>query len=230
MQTYTVTVTASSPPSVPVVTGGNGGNSLQPQIIKPPSSPPSGFSMSINQGATMTGNRDVSLSFNAGQDISKMAISMLPELSDAGQQPYQSQLKWNLCPLNSICPDKTYTVYAKLYTQYGQSSPIISDSITLKTGSQPLPISSNPTTSSSTVTFTQLLKYGSNNHQVVLLQNLLKKLGFLSKSITSNGNFGPATLKAVQSFQIKYHIAKSGIIGYGQVGPNTRKKLNGLNR
>lgn len=78
--------------------------------------------------------------------------------------------------------------------------------------------------------FTKSLKFGSNEKQVILLQNLLKKLGFISKSVKSNGNFGPVTLKAVQSFQIKYKIAKKGAIGFGQVGPNTRRELNKLNK
>jgi peptidoglycan hydrolase-like protein with peptidoglycan-binding domain len=40
--------------------------------------------------------------------------------------------------------------------------------------------------------------------------------------------FGAATLKAVQRFQVKYGIAKSGDSGYGNVGPLTRKILNSL--
>jgi len=41
---------------------------------------------------------------------------------------------------------------------------------------------------------------GSNGSQVVLLQDTLKKAGLLPQSIKSNGNFGSATLKAVQDF------------------------------
>ena len=40
--------------------------------------------------------------------------------------------------------------------------------------------------------------------------------------------FGPATLVAVQKFQVKYGIAKLGDSGYGNVGPLTRSILNGL--
>ena len=76
--------------------------------------------------------------------------------------------------------------------------------------------------------FTQALAVGSSGSQVILLQDTLKKLGFLSKSIVSNGYFGPATLKAVQDFQVYYNIAKLGVVGYGQVGPKTRQKLNQL--
>jgi len=76
--------------------------------------------------------------------------------------------------------------------------------------------------------FTQPLSFGSNGPQVTLLQDTLKKLGFFPQSVASNGNFGPTTLKAVQDFQIYYNIAKPGDVGYGQVGPNTRRKLNQL--
>ena len=85
-----------------------------------------------------------------------------------------------------------------------------------------------PVTLQQTLLFTQPLHYSSRGEQVVLLQNELKKLGFISQSITPNGNFGPITLKAVQAFQIKYNIAKSGATGYGNVGPMTRKILNSL--
>ncbi|HBV00944.1 MAG TPA: hypothetical protein DEF00_00935 [Candidatus Taylorbacteria bacterium] len=40
--------------------------------------------------------------------------------------------------------------------------------------------------------------------------------------------FGPATLKSVQKFQVKYGIAKAGQSGYGNVGPLTRTILNSL--
>jgi len=40
------------------------------------------------------------------------------------------------------------------------------------------------------------------------------------------GYYGQLTKKAVQRFQEKYGIAKQGDPGYGDVGPNTRAKLN----
>ncbi|MFO0764494.1 MAG: serine hydrolase [Patescibacteria group bacterium] len=39
------------------------------------------------------------------------------------------------------------------------------------------------------------------------------------------GFFGPLTVEAVKKFQVKYGIAKPGMVGYGQVGPNTWAKL-----
>ena len=102
---------------------------------------------------------------------------------------------------------------------------------------QPTINSVNPTTSQTDTTtqppaqdiFTQILRLGSHNNQVVLLQNVLKKLGFFPLTTVSNGNFGPATLRAVRAFQVKYKIAKPGDTGYGLVGPNTRRELNKLN-
>jgi peptidoglycan hydrolase-like protein with peptidoglycan-binding domain len=79
-----------------------------------------------------------------------------------------------------------------------------------------------------TANFTQHLQYGAYGSQVVLLQDLLKKLGFFPRSIESNGNFGPTTLKAVEDFQVYYNVAKPGDVGYGDVGPATRAVLNKL--
>ena len=78
--------------------------------------------------------------------------------------------------------------------------------------------------------FTINLSFGSKNNQVLLLQNFLKKLGFLATSAKSDGNFGSVTRKGVQRFQVTYKIAKNGNAGYGRVGPVTRKKLNALNQ
>ena len=89
-----------------------------------------------------------------------------------------------------------------------------------------------PTTPITTPIFTQTLKYGSNNKQIILLQDTLKQLGFFPQSIKSNGNFGPTTRQSVKRFQCQYNIVCSGnerTTGYGQVGPKTRQALNQLN-
>jgi hypothetical protein len=78
------------------------------------------------------------------------------------------------------------------------------------------------------IVFTMALQYGSRNDQVVLLQDLLKRLGLFPAETVSNGKFGPATLKAVQTFQVEYNIAAPGAPGYGYVGPKTRVILNEL--
>jgi len=81
---------------------------------------------------------------------------------------------------------------------------------------------------SSAVALTEPLSYGSAGNQVVLLQNILQQQGFFPEDTKANGNFGPATLKAVKAFQFQYKIAGPGIAGYGLVGPKTRAALNEL--
>ena len=65
-------------------------------------------------------------------------------------------------------------------------------------------------------------------YALLLLRSILAI--FSTSSIISFGNeteyFGSLTEKAVQKFQTKYNIAKSGDSGYGYVGPKTRAKLN----
>ena len=81
--------------------------------------------------------------------------------------------------------------------------------------------------SSGGLRFSVRLKVGAENSDVKQLQGILVREGVYPEGIVS-GYFGSLTQKAVQSFQEKYGIAKSGEVGYGEVGPNTRAKLNQL--
>ena len=54
-----------------------------------------------------------------------------------------------------------------------------------------------------------------------------KDTGLYPEGIVS-GYFGVLTERAVGRFQKRYGIARPGESGYGQVGPKTRAKLNGL--
>ncbi len=72
------------------------------------------------------------------------------------------------------------------------------------------------------------LQLGDNNADVKALQDCLKWDGHFPTNADSTGLFGQITLKAVQSFQVKYGIAKAGDAGYGRVGPKTRAALNGI--
>ncbi len=67
--------------------------------------------------------------------------------------------------------------------------------------------------------FTSYLKQGSENDEVMELQKLLSKLGFLK--VAPNGYFGPSTVAAVKKFQ-----AAHGLDQLGAVGPGTRLELN----
>ena len=69
------------------------------------------------------------------------------------------------------------------------------------------------------ITFTKNLTAGTNTSEVLALQNILFKQGYLT--IKPNGNYGPATTAAVKKFQV---ANKLSAVGY--VGPNTRAVLN----
>ena len=70
------------------------------------------------------------------------------------------------------------------------------------------------------VTSTIELKLGKNGAEVKALQEKLKELGFFPKKTAANGNFGPATDKAVRAFQKANKLAQVGV-----VGPQTKKAL-----
>jgi peptidoglycan hydrolase-like protein with peptidoglycan-binding domain len=75
---------------------------------------------------------------------------------------------------------------------------------------------------------TRSLVYGTIDSEVNILQTWLALDPSIYPSGQVTGYFGPATLRAVKLFQVKYGIAKSGQAGYGNVGPATRAKLNEL--
>ena len=85
--------------------------------------------------------------------------------------------------------------------------------------------------------FAKSLKTGSTNADVKMLQLILNSSSdtqIASSGAGSPGNetnyYGSLTRKAVEKFQVKYGIAKSGDQGYGTVGPMTRAKLNELSK
>lgn len=75
--------------------------------------------------------------------------------------------------------------------------------------------------------FAKRLVAGSKGDDVQRLQEALFNNGVYAEGLIT-GTFGALTKKAVQKFQEKYGIANQGDVGYGEVGPNTRAKLNEL--
>ncbi len=71
--------------------------------------------------------------------------------------------------------------------------------------------------------FVSDLSLGSNGDEVLALQNLLQGLGYFSKNVAPNGNFGPVTKKALVEFQKTYGLERSG-----RVDIKTRHILNNL--
>ena len=159
----TISLTVNNAPS----TGGG----LPPSVYNPPATPITGLKVAVNQGANTTLSRIVSLSFNAGADIKKMAISMTGDFSDASQEDYQTTKQIDLCSRfggavkNQTCPDGQYFIYVKFYTSWGVASNAVSSSIILKSTNQP---SNQPSTAAT------LIKYP-NDPKVYLIEDGQKR-------------------------------------------------------
>jgi len=109
---------------------------LLPIFLTPFKGPVNGVRISISP-PKITKNRQVTLKLKGGLEAAKMTISNYPDLREAGQEDYSPTKKWDLCSkiggfiTYPSCPSGTYTVYAKFYNQYGQASPVVSDSVKL---------------------------------------------------------------------------------------------------
>lgn len=95
------------------------------------------------------------------------------------------------------------------------------------------PIASTPnvsspsviTPSASAAIFLKNLSFGMSSEDVRRLQTLLASDKDVYPEGTISGYYGSLTQKAVERFQVKYDVVASGGIGYGNVGPKTRAKL-----
>ncbi len=80
-------------------------------------------------------------------------------------------------------------------------------------------------TGSASAVFASNLYIGTSSDDVRRLQTLLASDPSIYPNGRITGYFGQATLKAVQTFQMKYGVASSTSVGYGNVGPATRAML-----
>ncbi len=77
------------------------------------------------------------------------------------------------------------------------------------------------------IELTKDLEFGMTDNDVVILQNLLKKLGFFATNIDSTGYYGAITKDAVMKFQLAKGIINSQSDGgAGRCGPKTRQFIN----
>ncbi len=215
------------------------GSGLPSGAYELPKIPIGGFAIVVNHGEGVAADRKVTLHFNAGADVKKIALSMSSDFVGASQEPYTESKLWDVCSIYSgavvkpLCPDGNYTIYAKFYTAWGQTSPVVSKDIILKTVVDKV---HNKKVASATIhapaqygEFTRDLKYGSSNQQVMWLQNVLKNLGYFPVLVKSSGNFGAITRQSLKKFQCARKIACTGAglkSEYGQVGAKTRDILN----
>lgn len=170
---------------------------------------PLGFS--INNGATSTSNRTVTLSFNADPETTKGYVASTdPTFKDSvGVKSYAGTDTFTL----PAAPG-TYTIYLKYYSTTGQFSDVIARTIRLGSSS------------SSAGGKSSILKKGDRSEAVKTLQVFLNTHGFI---ITSSGAgspgketayFGDQTEKALMRFQKANKISPDG-----RVGPQTAQVI-----
>lgn len=208
-----------------------GGLSLPPIAYSAPAMPTGGFQFVVNNNAPVVNSPVLHITSNAGPDIKSIALSTTSDFANVGQMPYTPTLEWNLCGQSASCPDGQYTVYAKLYTVWGQPSKVESFNVKLQQSASKVLGAVTATVAESQnilPVFTKTLTRGSRGIEVTRLQTLLAKDASVYPEGQVTGYYGPATVRAVQRFQVKYAIAKPGSAGYGVVGPATRLKLNEL--
>ncbi|MCL5733450.1 MAG: carboxypeptidase regulatory-like domain-containing protein [Patescibacteria group bacterium] len=218
----------SATPAAPASSGGGGGGGGISYAA--PSAPAGGFSILINNGASMTSNPVVTLTLNGGSDAVKMAISEDPNFIGASQITYASSTIYTLSAGNG-----QKTVYAKFFNAPGLSSPTVSSTITLSSSGglgnsviQGVVSSQGAAIKGAIESFTHRLVIGMSGAEVKSLQELLAQDKSIYPQGIISGYFGALTQKAVERFQEKYGIAHPGIAGYGEVGPHTMAKLNEL--
>lgn len=119
----------SSPSPTPSPSPSSGGGGPSAESLTPPRQP---LVVIINNGRLYTSSPLVSLLLFAGQDVTKMAVSNIPDLSDVSQEAFTTNRLWDLCSRGGVslggCAEGPYTVYVKYFTQWGQSA-IVSSTV-----------------------------------------------------------------------------------------------------
>jgi len=129
-------ITTSTPPIPPINDHGNtdgggggggnngrgGGNPVHNRF----NIPHDGISLQINDGRDTTNDRNVTLHLFGGNDAKKMAISNSPDFNGISQEPFSTSKNWTL-PND---PGRN-TVYVEYFNQLGETSPVVSSSITI---------------------------------------------------------------------------------------------------
>lgn len=220
-----------------------GGGSLPMEAYSPPERPKQGFGLVIKNGDSFTESRIVPLKLSGGPDTTRMAISNLSDFRDASQEEYKEiKEEWDICSeanglikkIDSECVEGIYTIYAKFYNSWGQSSETVSSSIVYT--KQPRV---NEVTIERKNSFTRDLYLGIVGDDVKLLQKFLNSSSTFKLADIGPGSpgketklFGMLTKRALIKFQEFYAeaILKPWNFkkGTGYFGPTTRKFVNAL--
>ncbi len=105
--------------------GSGGGGGLPAIAFMAPEVPVGGFKIITSN---LTNSPQVNLNFKILEDTTQVSLSNQPDFALATIEPIQKNKQWNLCNTTACAPG-TYTVYAKFYTKWGQSSDIIKTDI-----------------------------------------------------------------------------------------------------
>ncbi len=238
-------------------TSGGGGGGLPPVAYTQPAEPAMGFGVVINNGAETTDSRQVTLSFDVGSNVERIAISNTGDFEDASQEKYSPIMEWDLCSKfgglikSPVCPEGEYTVHVKFYTKYGRASKVVSDKVIYKKPEKPLldsePLESEPSEKEpdkresfvDTFVFSRSLRLGDRGNDVKALQKFLNSTsGFklTSSGPGSPGNetefFGSLTFVALKKYQEAYKEQILIPVGLtratGFFGPSTIRFINSL--
>ncbi len=109
--------------------GGGGGGGLPPEAYNAPIVPESGFKILINDDATNTDSRKVTLTLRGGANTKVVWISENSQFPEGFQISYNSSLSQISVSFDLSLGEGQKTVYAKFCTQWGRCSDVVSDSI-----------------------------------------------------------------------------------------------------
>ncbi len=116
---------------------GDCGVALPVGALAGPVVPEGGFKISFKEGVVVSAPT-VTLLFNAGNDVTQLALSNTADFSQAVLEAYQPARVWNVCQKSAAdvsavtCKPGTYAVYAKFYTKWGRSSDVVTASVTVQ--------------------------------------------------------------------------------------------------
>src|SRR3989344_8192029 len=114
----------------PAAVSSGGGCGLPPEAYNSPIVPEGGFKILINDNATETDSRKVTLTLKGGSNTKAVWISESSQFPEGFQVSYNSSLSQVSITFDLSLGEGTKTVYAKFCTQWGRCSNVVSDSIT----------------------------------------------------------------------------------------------------
>ena len=209
-----------------VTSSGTSGGSLNNSSYVNPRIPAIGFKILINKGAAITSNNKVTLTFNAGSDVSRVAISNSLDFSKSSLEIYSDNKLWDLCDQSKDCLMGSKTVYAKFYTQHGRPSEVVSAVIAYEP-SFTEPLKSKISPSVKLKVFIKDLQLGDIHDLVKLLQKFLNTNGFALRKAgpgspgNETNNFGLLTEAALIKFQVSKNISPAD----GRLRSSTRTTI-----